>query len=68
MSSMTEEEKVELIFKPGFSSSEEITEISGRGVGMDVVKSNIEKINGKVEINTSLGKGTEFLISIPSKH
>jgi two-component system chemotaxis sensor kinase CheA len=54
-----------LIFHPGFSTSKEVTEISGRGVGMDVVKKNIEKLRGRVDIQTTQGKGTEFIIKIP---
>ena len=68
VSSMTEEEKVKLIFSPGFSSAEEVSEMSGRGVGMDVVKTNIEKLDGKIEIKTTPGQGTEFLITLPLKH
>ena len=65
---MTEEEKVRLIFSPGFTSAEEVSELSGRGVGMDVVKTNIEKLNGKIEIKTTPGQGTEFLITLPLKY
>jgi two-component system chemotaxis sensor kinase CheA len=54
-----------LIFHPGFSTSKQVTEISGRGVGMDVVKKNIEKLRGRVDIQTTVGKGTEFIIKIP---
>lgn len=53
------------IFEPGFSTAEQVTEISGRGVGMDVVKGNIEKIKGRIEINSEWGKGTSFIIHIP---
>ncbi|GIL18525.1 MAG: hypothetical protein BroJett040_22760 [Oligoflexia bacterium] len=62
---MSELEAVRLIFKPGFSTAEQITNVSGRGVGMDVVKSNIENIGGLVEIDTVLGKGSAFKIKIP---
>jgi len=54
-----------LIFHPGFSTAEQVTNISGRGVGMDVVKSNIEKIGGEVEVNSEEGKGTVFRLKIP---
>ncbi|MBU1078755.1 MAG: chemotaxis protein CheA, partial [Spirochaetes bacterium] len=53
------------IFQPGFSTSEKVTEISGRGVGMDVVKTNLEKIQGKILIKTKKDKGTSIIISIP---
>lgn len=54
-----------LIFHPGFSTAEKVTNISGRGVGMDVVKSNIEKIGGEVEVNSIEGRGTNFRLKIP---
>jgi two-component system chemotaxis sensor kinase CheA len=57
--------KIELIFEPGLSTAHRVTAISGRGVGMDVVRSNIEKFGGTLEIDTSLGTGTRFLISVP---
>ena len=64
---MTEEDKVNLIFYPGFSSKEMVTELSGRGIGMDVVKKNIEKLGGDIKIKTVKEKGTEFLINLPYK-
>lgn len=54
-----------IIFMPGFSTAEQVTNISGRGVGMDVVKSNIEKIGGTVDITSNLGEGTTFKLKIP---
>ena len=54
-----------LIFKPGFSTAEKVTDISGRGVGMDVVKRNIEGLGGTVSIKTALGKGTTFTLKLP---
>jgi two-component system, chemotaxis family, sensor kinase CheA len=54
-----------LIFRPGFSTAKEITEISGRGVGMDVVKKAIEKLRGRVEISSASGQGSMFTISLP---
>jgi two-component system chemotaxis sensor kinase CheA len=54
-----------LIFKPGFSTAEKITSISGRGVGMDVVKTNIEKLNGLIHIETEVGAGTKFQLKLP---
>jgi two-component system chemotaxis sensor kinase CheA len=61
----SEKELLNLIFKPGFSTAETVTQLSGRGVGMDVVKANIEKLGGSIEINTVLGKGTNVKIKIP---
>lgn len=63
--SLTDKEIYELIFAPGFSTAEQITDISGRGVGMDVVRRNIEKLRGKVEIDTVAGQGTTFTIYLP---
>lgn len=60
-----EEEIFMLIFAPGFSTKEEVTEISGRGVGMDVVKNNIEELSGKIEIESQKGKFTRFKIRLP---
>jgi len=53
------------IFEPGFSTAEKVSDVSGRGVGLDVVKRNIERIRGRVEIDTSPGTGTEFTLAIP---
>ncbi|AEH23548.1 CheA signal transduction histidine kinase [Thermodesulfobacterium geofontis OPF15] len=61
----SEKELLNLIFKPGFSTAETVTQLSGRGVGMDVVKANIEKLGGSIEINTIRGKGTNIKIKIP---
>jgi len=62
---MTEQQIQQFIFKPGFSTAEAITNISGRGVGLDVVRTNIEKIGGTVELRSNPGKGTKFIIKIP---
>ncbi|WP_353683458.1 chemotaxis protein CheA [Thermodesulfovibrio sp. 3907-1M] len=62
---MSEEALINLIFLPGFSTKDVSTELSGRGVGMDVVKSNVAKLNGYVEIFTEKDKGTTFRISLP---
>ena len=62
---MRDEEIYNLIFEPGFSTADKITDVSGRGVGMDVVRKNIEKIRGRVDITTQQGKGTTFIIHIP---
>ncbi|AFY33870.1 chemotaxis protein CheA [Calothrix sp. PCC 7507] len=63
--SMSESEAINLIFLPGLSSSEQVTKLSGRGVGMDIVKTNIDKINGTIEIHSQPGQGTTFKIKIP---
>ncbi len=55
----------QLIFRPGFSTAEKVTEISGRGVGMDVVRRNIEAMRGRIEIQSTLGRGTTFYIKLP---
>jgi two-component system chemotaxis sensor kinase CheA len=62
---MTTEELVNLIFLPGFSTAEKVTDVSGRGVGMDVVRTNINKINGTVEIRSQNGLGSTFVINLP---
>jgi two-component system chemotaxis sensor kinase CheA len=56
---------IELLFTPGFSTAEKVTSISGRGVGMDVVKRNLERVGGTVEIESELGRGTEVIVRIP---
>lgn len=63
--SMIDKEIVDLLFKPGFSTSEKITDVSGRGVGLDVVKSKIASLNGTVETKTTFGKGSKFTIRLP---
>lgn len=62
---MSESDIVNLIFHPGFSTKSEVSEISGRGVGMDVVKTNIEKLSGEVKVITELGKGSVFKVVLP---
>jgi two-component system chemotaxis sensor kinase CheA len=62
---MTDEEVWQLIFAPGFSTAETVTDISGRGVGMDVVLSNVQAMNGRVTISSEPGKGTRVTISLP---
>ncbi len=62
---LSEREKLNLIFLPGFSTAETITNVSGRGVGMDVVKTNIEKIGGTVEVQSAVGVGTTVKAKIP---
>lgn len=63
--SLSREEIFNLIFAPGFSTAEKVTAVSGRGVGMDVVKRNIEKLRGKIEIESEVGKGSVFKIKLP---
>jgi len=63
--SLTDQQIYGLIFAAGFSTAEKITDISGRGVGMDVVKKNVERLRGKVEISTVEGKGTKISIKLP---
>lgn len=62
---MSDKEAFCLIFRPGFSTATKITNVSGRGVGMDVVKTNIDKLNGMIEIDSELGKGTTIKLKIP---
>ncbi len=62
---ISDKEAFMLIFKPGFSTASKVTNISGRGVGMDVVKTNIEKLNGIIEVDSIPGKGTTFKLKIP---
>jgi two-component system, chemotaxis family, sensor kinase CheA len=59
------EEILQLIFLPGFSTAEKVTSVSGRGVGMDVVRRNIERLRGEIAISSELGKGTLFTIKLP---
>ncbi|MDQ8184782.1 chemotaxis protein CheW [Pelagicoccus sp. SDUM812002] len=62
---LSDREKINLIFLPGFSTAEKLSNVSGRGVGMDVVKTNIEKIGGSVDIHSVCGEGTTLRIKIP---
>lgn len=62
---MSDKEAYGLIFRPGFSTAVKVTGVSGRGVGMDVVKTNIEKLNGIIDIDSELGKGSTFKLKIP---
>lgn len=62
---MSEKEAFGLIFRPGFSTAKQVTSVSGRGVGMDVVKTNIEKLNGLIDIDSELGRGTSIKLKIP---
>ena len=62
---LTDEQVHELIFMPGFSTAEKTTDVSGRGVGMDVVRRNVKELGGKIEIASELGKGSRFIITLP---
>lgn len=62
---MTVDEALRLIFRPGFSTANQISDISGRGVGMDIVRNDIERINGMIDIETTKGQGTRFSIRLP---
>jgi two-component system chemotaxis sensor kinase CheA len=62
---MSDEQAINLIFHPGFSTKTEVSEVSGRGVGMDVVKTNIEKLSGRVQVFSEVGKGSRFRIELP---
>jgi two-component system chemotaxis sensor kinase CheA len=65
LAAMPEQQVLQFIFNPGFSTAEKVTSVSGRGVGMDVVRTNIEKIGGAIDMKSAMGKGTEFIIKIP---
>ncbi|HXX90362.1 MAG TPA: chemotaxis protein CheA [Acidimicrobiales bacterium] len=65
LSHMSEREVTDLVFRPGFSTAGKVTNVSGRGVGMDVVRTNIERIGGTVDLMTAPGRGTTFRIKIP---
>jgi two-component system chemotaxis sensor kinase CheA len=65
LAEMSDQQIMQFIFKPGFSTAEKVTSVSGRGVGMDVVRTNIEKIGGNVELSSEPGKGSRFKINIP---
>lgn len=62
---MSDREKIHLIFLPGFSTAEKVTDVSGRGVGMDVVKTNLDKLGGIIDIDSELGKGSTIRIKLP---
>ncbi len=62
---MSDKEIVDLLFKPSFSTAEKVTDVSGRGVGLDVVKSKIEALGGDVEVKTTYGQGSTFIIRLP---
>ncbi|WP_374348023.1 chemotaxis protein CheA [Chitinimonas sp.] len=63
--SLDDKQALQLVFLPGFSTKDQISSISGRGVGMDVVKTNIQKLNGRIDIQSVIGEGSRFAISLP---
>jgi two-component system chemotaxis sensor kinase CheA len=63
--SLTDEQMVQLIFSPGFSTAEKVTEVSGRGVGTDVVQRNIQMLGGTITVTTKEGQGTRFIMQVP---
>jgi two-component system chemotaxis sensor kinase CheA len=65
VAAMSQKEILDLIFLPGFSTKEKATDLSGRGVGMDVVRTNIRKLNGLIEIKSEVGKGSEIILKLP---
>jgi len=65
LSAMSQRELFDLIFLPGFSTKDKANDLSGRGVGMDVVKTNIKKLNGLIEIKSEKGQGSEFILRLP---
>jgi two-component system, chemotaxis family, sensor histidine kinase and response regulator PixL len=65
IANFTDHELLNLIFEPGFSTADKVTDLSGRGVGMDVVKTNIRELRGDISIDTELGIGTKFTITVP---
>ncbi|MCX7730744.1 MAG: chemotaxis protein CheA, partial [Candidatus Caldatribacterium sp.] len=62
---MSDREAIEFIFYSGFSTNEKVTDVSGRGVGMDIVRRNIERVNGQVHVESERGKGTTFFLRLP---
>lgn len=65
ITTVSDRDAIDLIFMPGFSTNETVSEISGRGVGMDVVKNNISAVSGMVDVETQKGKGSRFIITLP---
>jgi len=65
LAAMSQRELFDLIFLPGFSTKDKASDLSGRGVGMDVVKTNIKKLNGLIEIKSEKGRGSEFILRLP---
>ena len=64
-SKLTDNESINMIFSSGFSTAQKVTEISGRGVGLDVVKTNVEAMNGTIQVESEIGRGTTFILTLP---
>jgi len=62
---MSDREALDIIFMPGFSTARQVSDISGRGVGMDIVRTNIQKLNGQVSVESSVGQGSRFVLELP---
>ncbi|MDJ0647558.1 MAG: hybrid sensor histidine kinase/response regulator [Xenococcaceae cyanobacterium MO_188.B19] len=62
---ISETELLDFIFEPGFTTTKEVSELSGRGMGMDIVRANVQEMNGDIQVSTELGKGTKFTLKIP---
>ena len=62
---LTDEELIDLIFEPGFSTLNEASSVSGRGVGMDVVRANVQRVGGTIEVHSQVGRGTRFVLRLP---
>jgi two-component system, chemotaxis family, sensor histidine kinase and response regulator PixL len=65
LAAASDEELLSLIFEPGFSTTDRVTDLSGRGVGMDVVRNNLKQVRGEIKVNTQAGIGTTFTLSVP---
>src|SRR5690606_14073232 len=65
LEAMSEQEIINLVFLPGFSTAEKVSDLSGRGVGMDVVRTAIEKVGGHLKLSSQLGKGTQLSLALP---
>ena len=65
VSALSDAEAIKMIFLPGFSTADTVGDVAGRGVGMDVVKQTLERINGQIEVETELGVGTKFTLRLP---
>ncbi|MGE5572349.1 MAG: chemotaxis protein CheW [Bacteroidota bacterium] len=63
--SLSDDEAIDLIFQPGFSTANQVDDVSGRGVGLDIVRTNVERLGGTIRVKTSVGKGTSFALSVP---
>ena len=64
-SKLKDEDIIKMIFLPGFSTKEEVSDISGRGIGMDAVREEVKNLNGKISVSSTIDEGTEFNIKLP---